>query len=128
MNEVEINNMQKSVAKVSIAEFKNSKGVPTIRAIVKTSNPRNIIVKFFFIFNVFVFLISVVSVLVRIKSRFRFLYFLPFKVCEELSARISCPKSKVCQNRKVCLCRIADSSSKTFQRINLCLSVFHYDT
>ena len=53
---------------------------------------------------------------------------LSFKVCEELSARKSCPKSKVCQNRKVCLCRIADSSSKTFQRINLCLSVFHYDT
>ena len=53
---------------------------------------------------------------------------LSFKVCEELSARKSCPKSKVCQNRKVFSCRKADSSSKTFQRINLCLSVFHYDT
>ena len=53
---------------------------------------------------------------------------LSFKVCEELSARKSCPKSKVGKTRKVCLCRIADSSSKTFQRINLCLSVFHYDT
>ena len=53
---------------------------------------------------------------------------LSFKVCEELSDRKSCPKSKVGKKRKVFSCRKADSSSKTFQRINLCLSVFHYET
>jgi len=52
---------------------------------------------------------------------------LSFKVCEELSARKSCPKSKVCKTRKVCLCRIADSSSKTFQQINFCLFIFYTD-
>ena len=48
----------------------------------------------------------------------------PSKVCEELSARKSCPKSKVCQNRKVCLCRIADSSSKTFHTQNFVFLFF----
>ena len=40
--------------------------------------------------------------------------FLPSKICEELSARKSCPKSIVCQNRKVCLCRKKGQFLKDF--------------
>ena len=46
--------------------------------------------------------------------------FLPSKICEELSARKSCPKSIVCQNRKVCLCRKKGQFLKDFS-IQICL-------
>ena len=84
--------------------------------------------KVWFCFSVSLYLIklsnlrSLVVAVVKLKVKN-----LSFKVCEELSDRKSCPKSKVGKTRKVCLCRMTDSSSKTFQRINLCLSVFHYD-
>ena len=46
--------------------------------------------------------------------------FLPSKICEELSARKSCPKSKVCKTRKVCLCRKKGQFLKDFS-IQICL-------
>ncbi len=74
MNKVKINNIIRIVAKASIAEFRNSNGVPTINQVVKNDNPRNIMIKFFFTANVFCFLISVV-------------FFSSLEICEELSAK-----------------------------------------
>ena len=55
MNKAKFNNIIRIVAKASIAEFRNSNGVPTINEVVKNDNPRNIMIKFFFTVNVFLF-------------------------------------------------------------------------
>ena len=50
-----IKSNRKIVTNRSIVGFRNSNGVPTINEVVKNDNPRNIMIKFFFTVNVFLF-------------------------------------------------------------------------